>query len=307
MASYRIWLQAFRLHTLPLAFASIGMGNFLAASSGHFSLGILILTIFTAVNLQILSNLANDFGDTRHGADNERRVGPKRAVQSGNLSIFKIKKGIIIFVGLSLISGLGLLSLSASKIGYEATAVLLIIGLLSIAAAIAYTATKSPYGYSGLGDLSVLLFFGIVGVGGSYFLQVGTLGGAIIFPALAVGLLCTGVLNINNMRDIESDAEAGKRTVALRLGHAKAKLYHWSLLLGAMICILIYSLESFRFHYQYWFLLPSLLFITNGWSVYNSREPIQLNPFLKQLAFSTLIFSLMYGLGIILPNIIEGE
>lgn len=295
-----IWLQAFRLHTLPLAVASIGLGNFLAYGAGYFHPVIALLTFLTAICLQILSNLANDYGDTKHGADTEDRVGPKRVVQSGLLSPGHIKQGILFFSLLSLVSGCLLLILSIKNIGFFGAMALFVLGLVAIAAAIAYTATKSPYGYKGFGDISVFTFFGVLGVYGSFFLQAGTYPVPVLLPAVAMGLLSAGVLNINNIRDIEGDMRARKITVANQLGLANAKLYHWSLLLSAIVLLSVYMLCIMRSGYQLLFLIPAVLFIINGIGVSRSTVPQQINPYLKQLVISILIFTLSYGLGLIL-------
>ncbi|MGZ5303696.1 MAG: 1,4-dihydroxy-2-naphthoate octaprenyltransferase, partial [Bacteroidia bacterium] len=213
-----VWLQAFRLHTLPLAVAAIALGNFVAYDDKKFSLLIAGLTFVTAVCLQILSNLANDYGDAKNGADNPERLGPKRMVQSGMISVEQIKIGIIVFMLLSLISGCTLLIISTKNIGYTGAMGLFLLGILAIAAAIAYTATKRPYGYRALGDVSVFIFFGLLAVAGSYYLQTGNLTPSLLLPAAGMGLLSTGVLNINNIRDLEADERANKRTIALHLG-----------------------------------------------------------------------------------------
>ena len=305
-----IWLQAFRLHTLPLAIACIGLGQFVAFSEAGFeanstSILILILNLLTAICLQILSNLANDWGDFVNGADNEKRVGPKRVVQSGLISQKGIRGGVMVFVALSFLSGISLLLAAIPRIGYEAAMVLLLIGLIAIAAAIAYTATKRPYGYVGLGDLSVLIFFGLAAVGGSYFLQTGSYNQHIVILAFAEGLLCAGVLNVNNIRDIESDTAAGKMTLAMRLGLRSAKRYHWFLLLGGLGLFVVYGVLLFTEIYQYAFLLPGIGFLINGYGVGKSHEPAEINPYLKQLVISILLFSLLFGFGLVLPKILS--
>jgi 1,4-dihydroxy-2-naphthoate octaprenyltransferase len=295
-----VWLQAFRLHTLPLALAGIALGNFIAYSAGLFHPGIAALTLMTAICLQILSNLANDYGDTRHGADSEERSGPARMVQSGHISSRQIKGGILVFILLSLACGCFLLFLSLKNIGVKGAMSLFLLGLASIAAAIAYTASKKPYGYRGLGDLSVFIFFGLVAVYGSFFLQTGNWEGAILLPATGMGLLCAAVLNVNNVRDIEADARANKRTIAVQLGLNKAKIYHWSLLLSGIACFIVYIFEVYQNALQFLFLLPLLLFIWNGYGVWKSKTPQQINPYLKQLVLSIFFFTICFGLALTL-------
>lgn len=295
-----VWLQAFRLHTLPLAVAAIAMGNFVAYDDKKFSILIAALTFVTAICLQILSNLANDYGDAKHGADNPERQGPKRMVQSGMISAQQIKFGIVIFLLLSLLSGCTLLILSIDNIGYTGAMGLFLLGILAIAAAIAYTATKKPYGYRALGDFSVFIFFGLVAVAGSYYLQTGFLKPDLLLPAAGMGLLSTGVLNINNIRDIEADSRANKRTIALHLGLGKAKFYHWVLMIAGFFCFAVYMHLHVKSFYQYFFLIPGILLIINAFGVQKSQQPHEINPYLKQLVISTLIFTVSFGLGLVL-------
>jgi 1,4-dihydroxy-2-naphthoate octaprenyltransferase len=198
------WVSAFRLRTLPLALSSIMMGGFLAASVNAFQWDIFLLCISTTIFLQVLSNLANDYGDSIHGADSVDRKGPSRAVQSGKISANQMKTGIIVFVLLSLISGVSLLFV-AFGLNWNAILFFLGLGILSILAAIAYTVGKRPYGYAGLGDISVFIFFGLIGVLGSLYLFIHELKWEYILPAISCGVFAVGVLNINNIRDIESD------------------------------------------------------------------------------------------------------
>ncbi len=283
------------------------MGNFVAYDDEKFNVLIAALTILTAVSLQILSNLANDYGDAKHGADNPERLGPKRMVQSGMISGDEIKTGIVIFMLLSLLSGCTLLILSINNIGYTGAMGLFLLGILAIAAAIAYTATKKPYGYRALGDASVFIFFGLLAVAGSYYLQAGALKPSLLLPAMGMGLLSTAVLNINNIRDLEADERANKRTVALHLGIRNAKLYHWFLLLGGFLSFLYYLYLHHTSAVQYLFLIPGILFIFNGFGVQKSHQPHQINPYLKQLVISTLIFTLSFGLGLCFDNYTENK
>jgi 1,4-dihydroxy-2-naphthoate polyprenyltransferase len=295
-----VWLRAFRLHTLPLALACIALGNFLAYASGIFHPVIAVLTFVTAICLQILSNLANDYGDTRHGADNQDRTGPKRMVQSGMITTDQIKMGILVFMMLSLLCGVFLLVLSIENIGYKGAMALFVLGLLSIAAAIGYTASRKPYGYRGLGDFSVFVFFGIIGVYGSYFLQTGEWPALLLLPAISMGLLCTAVLNVNNIRDIEADEQAKKRTIPVRIGLNNAKVYHWFLLLIPIVFFTAYMSNHLSGNWQYLFMIPAILFVINGYGVSKSNKPVDINPYLKQLVISILIFTVVYGLSFVI-------
>src|SRR5688572_11573408 len=236
----RIWLQAFRLRTLPLALSCIAMGGFLAASANAFQWDIFFLCILTTIFLQILSNLANDYGDTIHGADSADRKGPSRAVQSGAISPRQMRNAVVIFVLLSLVAGISLLIVSFG-INWKSILFFLCLGLLSILAAIAYTVGKKPYGYIGLGDFSVLIFFGLVGVMGSYYLFTKQITWYEILPALSCGFFSIAVLNINNIRDIDSDRKAGKFSIPVRIGRDRAIVYHWFLLISGWICALLYT------------------------------------------------------------------
>ncbi len=242
LMAVKSWIEAFRLRTLPLALASVGLGSFVAASNGHHRIQITLLTLLTATLLQILSNLANDYGDYMNGADTSDRIGPRRAVASGDISPRQMKVAIIIFVILCLISGLSLLymafygRLNLRMLGF------FILGLLSIGAAIKYTAGKNPYGYRGLGDISVFLFFGPVAVAGTYFLHAGNFLPQVMLPAFAFGLLSTAVLNVNNLRDYTSDRDTGKRTLVVQMGPVKGLQYHRLLVVLAWICLLAYTI-----------------------------------------------------------------
>jgi 1,4-dihydroxy-2-naphthoate octaprenyltransferase len=289
------WIQAFRLRTLPLALSSVGMGAFLAAAQGALRWNVLGLCCLTTVLLQILSNLANDYGDYVHGADHALRTGPRRTVQSGLIHPASMRKMIRVFTGLSLVSGLALLWVAFKTDVYN-WLVFLSLGLLSIAAAITYTAGRRPYGYAGLGDVSVLIFFGFIGVGGSAYLFTLQFHEAMLWPALSCGLLATGVLNLNNLRDREADALAGKKTIPVRFGRRAGQFYHATLITGAMACAVVYVARQYVSAVQLLFLLTIPLFALNVRAVFVLEEA-RLDPWLRQLALSTLLFVLLFGAG----------
>jgi 1,4-dihydroxy-2-naphthoate octaprenyltransferase len=274
------------------------MGGFLASAAGAFRWSIFLLCILTTIFLQILSNLANDYGDSIHGADSADRKGPSRAVQSGAISAAQMKAAVIIFVLLSLASGISLLLVA---FGPDWNAILFFFGLgiLSILAAIAYTVGKKPYGYAGLGDLSVLVFFGLVGVMGSYYLFAKAINLLQILPALSCGFFSIAVLNINNIRDIESDRKAGKFSIPVRIGKDKATVYHWFLLICGLVAAVVYSILTFASGWQFLFLITLPLFLKIGAAV--QRKPShELDPYLKQMALSTLLFVILFGAGLLL-------
>lgn len=295
----KVWLEAFRLRTLPLSLSCILMGSFLAAASGRFRWDICILAVATTVLLQVLSNLANDYGDSIHGADSAEREGPSRAVQKGAISKAQMKKAIVLFALLAFLTGFGLLFL-AFRDHLVNLAIFLSIGIASIFAAINYTAGKKPYGYKGLGDLAVFVFFGIVGVGGTYFLQTAELDFLILLPAATCGLFATGVLNINNIRDIESDKLAGKISIPVRLGRDKAVVYHYALLTVGYGLSVLFILFNYTHLYQWLFLVTIPMFIINARAVKNHTTASQIDPFLKQLSISTLLFVIVFGVGLLL-------
>jgi 1,4-dihydroxy-2-naphthoate polyprenyltransferase len=283
------WVAAARPRTLPLALASIGMGSFLAASIRQFDWQICVWCCLTTIFLQILSNLANDYGDSIHGADSKDREGPQRAVQAGLISSRQMLYGIVGFGLLSLFSGLLLLSRALDGATRQTFYFFLGLGLLSILAAITYTA--------GLGDLSVIIFFGWVGVLGTFYLYTRQFDWKLLLPASSCGLFAAAVLNINNIRDIESDRRAGKRSVPVRLGRQKAVVYHWLLLGLGMVCALTYVFADFRNGYQFLFLISFPLLIANGLAVSRKQKPSELDPYLKKMALTTLLFVLSFGIG----------
>lgn len=291
--SLRIWFDAARPKTLPLALVSIFTGSALAFSSGHFSLPIALLALLTATLLQILSNLANDYGDAVKGTDNEKRLGPMRAIQSGEVSLADMKRAIVINIALTIVAGLALVFYALDSL--ESILAFIGLGVLAMMAAIAYTVGNKPYGYVGLGDLSVFLFFGLLGVSGTYFLHTGHIEWSLFLPSLGCGLMAVAVLNVNNMRDIENDAECGKRTVPVRLGQQRAKTYHFLLLTGAVLAFASYLLMQGK---PLWSSLPfllSLIMVTkHGRAVWISEKPAQIAPMLPVIVKCSLVTNLLF-------------
>ena len=294
------WISAFRPRTLPLALASILTGGFLAKAAGQFNGPVVALAAFTTILLQILSNLANDYGDSQNGADSVHRQGPLRAVQSGAITPAEMKRAMWGFGAAALVSGVALLLLALGLAGAGVLLVFFVLGLVAIWAAVNYTAGSNPYGYAGLGDVSVFLFFGLVGVCGTYFLQARNLPLAVLLPAAALGCFATAVLNVNNIRDITSDELAGKITVPVRLGPRHARRYHWLLLLLGVGGAVVYVALTYRSPWQWLFVLSLPLFAFNGYQVWARQESMQLDPLLKQMALSTLVFTVLFGLGQVL-------
>ena len=299
-SNIKAWISAFRLRTLPLALSVIFMGSLLAASQSSFRWSVLILAVTTTLFLQILSNLANDYGDTQNGADSADRIGPARAVQSGAITAEAMKKAMVVFGILSLISGISLIVVSLTDLDWWYSVGFLVLGLASIAAAVKYTAGDNPYGYRGLGDIYVFLFFGLVGVLGSYYLHANRFDPTIILPAASMGLLSTGVLNLNNMRDRISDEKAGKITIPVRLGFASAKIYHFALVVSALVAAAVYVALNFNGYWNLLYLLSFPLFIRHLAFVAECNDPQALDPELKKLALSTLLFCILLGTGMLL-------
>lgn len=294
------WLESLRPKTLPLAFAAIVVGTVLAWWQGYFDPLVAALALITAGLLQILSNLANDYGDAIKGSDKPDRIGPLRGMQKGAISLGQMKRALLIVIVLSCISGLGLVSAAtqtmADFVGFLA------LGGLSIIAAITYTVGKRPYGYQGLGDISVLTFFGWISVMGSWYLQAHTLIPAIFLPATACGLLATAVLNINNLRDIDSDRENGKHTLVVRLGPVNARRYHAGLLAGALLCFVLFNLISLHSLWGWLFLLAAPLLFKQARYVLRERDPRAMPPMLERTVKGALLTNLLFVLGIILSK-----
>jgi len=301
---FSIWVNAARPRTLPLALACVIMGNGLALAADSFNSVVAFFTVLTAVLLQILSNLANDYGDSLHGADHIERKGPKRAVQSGQVTAVQMKQAIMITSVVAMICGLLLLWFAFGRSAFSLTVIFILLGAAAIGAAITYTAGKMPYGYAGLGDIAVLTFFGWVGVVGSYFVQTSLISWPILLPATACGLLAVAVLNVNNIRDMESDRVAGKNSIPVRLGLRQARIYHWTLLTLAIVLTVAFCLLNSPSPWQYLFLLAAPMLIRNGLAIGRATDLPALNPWLKQLSMASLVFVTLFSVGQILPIIL---
>lgn len=292
------WLHAFRLRTLPLAMSSIITGSALAAFHHAFRWPVFVLALVTAILLQVLSNLANDLGDHLHGTDNEVRVGPRRAVQSGAIGTAAMERAMWICGLMAFISGIALIVIALGLSG--TTLVFLLTGLLAIGAAVKYTFGSKPYGYAGFGDISVLIFFGIVGVVGTYHLHAGSFTPSTLLPAFGIGLLSTAMLNLNNMRDIHGDASSGKRTMVVRMGAARAKGYHAALVLTGFACLVLFTAAHFLTWWQYLFIITFIALDRHLRFVLKNTEPYALDAHMKILALTTLVTALLFSLGLVL-------
>ncbi|WP_462318167.1 1,4-dihydroxy-2-naphthoate polyprenyltransferase [Marinilabilia sp.] len=297
MSNFKAWIISLRLRTLPLALSTIFMGSFLAVGENAFRMDVLIMAALTTLFLQILSNLANDYGDAMSGADNDDRQGPKRMIQSGIISLRQMKRAVVITSFLALFSGLTLIYISFRE-DYLYAFLFFLLGMAAIMAAIRYTVGKNPYGYRGFGDLYVFIFFGLLGVGGTFFLHAGFWEWPILLPATAIGLFSTGVLNLNNIRDIESDEKSGKNTIPVILGRKKAAIYHLSLLILGWTAMLLWLL-TFETRSGGWLTLVSLpVYAKSALAVFRFNAPSgRLDPELRNLSLGTLLFVILYGVG----------
>ncbi len=293
------WLSAFRLRTLPLSLSCAILGGTIAAYRGEHSWSISLLCLLTIALLQILSNLANDLGDSVAGTDNDQRLGPTRAVQSGSISPKAMQNAVILFSVLSLSSGIALLFVSFKNISSVFIG-FLILGIIAIAAAIKYTIGKSAFGYKGLGDVFVFLFFGIVGVCGVVFLHTKSWHWDVLLPASSLGLLCTSVLNLNNMRDQENDSAHGKRTLVVKIGTANAKTYHHLLIGFGIILTIVFTIINWHSSYQLIFLVTLPVYLKNLKVVRTETDYKKLDPELKKVAIGTFVFSVCLGLGLLI-------
>jgi 1,4-dihydroxy-2-naphthoate octaprenyltransferase len=293
------WIEAARVRTLPLSVSGIIVGSFYAMSQGMFNWNIVIFALLTTLGLQILSNFANDYGDGVKGTDNEDRVGPKRTIQSGLITPQAMKKAMVITSLITLTFALLLIYFAFKESYLLYSFIFLILGILAIASAIRYTVGKGAYGYRGFGDLFVFIFFGLVSAFGVYFMFSKTIDWLLLLPATAIGFLSVGVLNLNNMRDEESDRKSGKNTIVVKMGGAAAKKYHFFLVISAMLLVLLFAfLNDFHFD-QYIFVVAYFPLIGHLITVYKNKTPELLDPELKKLAISTFLLSVLLALCLI--------
>ncbi|MGL4632242.1 MAG: 1,4-dihydroxy-2-naphthoate octaprenyltransferase [Leadbetterella sp.] len=290
MPSFKDWVSAARLRTLPLSLSGVIVSSCFAHMQDKFSWSVCIWVFLTTLFLQVLSNYANDYGDTQNGADSDLRVGPLRAVQSGVISQKQMKSAVYLMGTISFFSGIILLYISFGSFTSPYFIGFIGLGILAIIAAYTYTAGSKPYGYIGLGDVSVFVFFGLVSVCGSYFLYSKELSFHLVLLAASIGMLATGVLNLNNIRDLDSDSLAGKITIPVKLGKKYAVVYQCMLLIISFLLIFYYNFLQNKYS---WHLF--CIFIIVLWNVLlvKFKNPDGL---LKVLALSTLAISLLIGL-----------
>lgn len=297
----KAWLNAARLRTLPLSVSGIIVGSGLAAVLGKWDGRIFALAVLTTIGFQVISNLANDLGDSQKGTDNENRVGPKRTIQAGLISQKDMKRGIYITTFIAILSAISLIYISAENLSSQALFIYLVLAGLCVLAAITYTVGKNAYGYRGLGDLMVFIFFGLVSVMGVFQLYGLGFEWLVLFPSVTIGLWSTAVLNLNNLRDIENDRKSKKNTLIVQLGFKKGKIYHAFLIIGgaltwwSTVYLLAITTDNL---FLFLALIPSVLLFIHLKKVFLTSVPASLDPELKKVALLTFFSAVLFALAL---------
>ena len=297
MKNISIWISSMRLRTLPLSISGIILASCFAAYNGFFDWKVCVLAILTTLSFQILSNFANDYGDGVKGTDNNDRIGPERAIQSGKISpeeMFNaIKINVLISIGLAFF-----LVFSAFGVKhFFLTIIFFVLGIACIIAAIRYTVGKNAYGYNGLGDLFVFLFFGLISVIGCYVLYAKTIDHVVFLPACTIGLLSAAVLNLNNMRDIVSDEKSQKITLAVKLGINKSKRYHIMLIVLSIVLSGLFGILYYTSPYNLFFIVTYIPLALHIKTVVKNTDSKLLDPELKKVALTTVALAVLMGIG----------
>ena len=299
MAKFKTWIKAARPRTVLLSFSGVLLGGFLAIAKvpepveGPTPWLTIIFSALTAILLQVLSNLANDYGDFKRGTDGAKRVGPRREMQSGSITEKEMRKGVAFIGAFCLLFG-GILIFAIAQLTWQELAVFAALGIAAVLAALFYTLGKRPYGYRGLGDLYCFLFFGWAAVAGTFYLATKSLDFSVLLLASAMGFLSNAVLNINNMRDYENDRASGKNSLVVKLGLKKAFVYHCLLIGGAFVCLTVYLVLKHAPVYSYMFVWLFLLFFKDLKAI-KKTKPEQLDPFLGRQVRNTFLLVLVYG------------
>ncbi|WP_294083291.1 1,4-dihydroxy-2-naphthoate octaprenyltransferase [Proteiniphilum sp. UBA5384] len=295
MSTVKNWISAFRLRTLFLGIATVVLGSGLALHEGSFSMATFGFTLLLAVSIQILANLSNDLGDFQKGTDTTgRREGPARTLQSGKISAREMKKAIASFSIICMVTGVILVMSTVAYITRLSAILLIVIGGISILAALFYTLGKYAYGYKGWGDLLAFIFFGPVPVIGTYFLHTHSFGFQSVLPSIGIGIISTMILNINNMRDIENDKASEKTTLAVKLGIHRAKIYHAGLTITSFLCFLGYNiLYEPAPWYRYLYMLVYLFLFRILVDVYKKNGQA-LDPYLKLTSLSGFLLAITF-------------
>lgn len=296
MKKLSYYIKSMRLRSLPLSLAGVALGIMLAAADYRISFKVALLVMLTTVCLQILSNISNELGDSLSGVDNAKRKGPKYSLVEGGLTVTEMKRFIVVMTVACALSGLLMLQASFGTLFQLEPICLIILGAAAIGGAIKYTLGSNPYGYRGVGDLSVFIFFGLVSVLGAYFVVAHTIPSMILLlPAVAIGCFSVGVLNVNNIRDVKSDAGI-RVTTPMRIGVKGARIYHTALIAGGWICLVAFNLLRFPDPWHWLFFLTLPLFAVHLYFIW-TREDKALDPMLPMLVMSTFALSVLMGLG----------
>jgi 1,4-dihydroxy-2-naphthoate octaprenyltransferase len=293
LSEFQIWMLAARPKTLPAAAAGVITGTALVIHDGHFRFGPALAALLVALLLQVGSNLANDVYDYERGADAGERHGPLRVTQAQLLTPVQVKVGMWAVFGLSALLGLYLV--------FAAGWVVILIGLAAIFSAIAYTGGPFPLGYYGLGDIFVFVFFGVAAVAGTYFVQAGSVSAGAWWMSLPIGWLIVDILVVNNLRDIEADRVAGKRTLAVRLGEQGTRVQYVALLIASYLMLPALALSGVL----PWTSLLALLSLPLGWRtwlVVREQVGCSLNEALAGTGQTTLVYSLLFLMGMLLAS-----
>ncbi|WP_299547701.1 1,4-dihydroxy-2-naphthoate octaprenyltransferase [Seonamhaeicola sp.] len=297
MRHISVWISTMRLRTLPLSVSGIIIASCLAEYNGCFNWKIFVLAILTTLSLQILSNLANDYGDGIKGTDNNDRIGPERAIQTGKISPEDMFNAIKLNVLISIALALTLIFTAFGVHHFLLTLIFFVLGIISIVAAIRYTVGGNAYGYKGLGDVFVFVFFGLVSVCGCYVLYVKTIDHVTFLPACTIGLLSAAVLNLNNMRDKVSDEKSNKMTLAVKLGQKGVQRYHFALIILAIVLSGLFGILYYTSLYNLIFMVAYIPLILHLVKVDKTTDPKLLDPELKKLALTTVLLAILMGIG----------
>lgn len=297
MHNIKKWVIATRLETITLALSSTGLGSALAAFTGTFDWRIGVLAAWVASLLQIVCNLANDYGDFVRGADPINKVKPPSAIQTSLVTLAQVRRALPWLVGAAM--GCGTLLLHVAKLAYTGMVIFAFLGISAVVAAITYTMGSKPYGYRGWGDVAVFVFFGLVGVGGTFYLHTQQANSVWLLPAMSCGSLVVGVLNVNNIRDLSADAQAGKNTIPVRFGRKAALCYHWCLITVSVVSVLAFLLHYVHTFWPCTCLCTVPLLLRHGMMVSHQR-PAQLTEQLQGLVCIMLVFVVLLSVGLVL-------
>lgn len=289
-----------RLRTLLLSLAGVMCGAFVALEEGSFSWPVLVFLILTTASLQILSNMSNELGDFLSGTDGDGRLGPNYSLSEGQVNLRDYRRVIVLFGLLSVLFGSLLTYFVFGTLFSWPALSMLLLGAAAIWAAVRYTLGNKPYGYRGFGDIAVFVFFGLVAVMGGYFVMTRSFSQwTILLPGMAYGFFSVGVLNVNNIRDRETDV-ATRVTVPIKIGVSNAKIYHVVLIVSGWLCMLLFSFLAFPFsgwHFLYLLALP--LFVKHVRGVWRLSDS-QLDPMLPLLVVSSFVMSVLFGVGLMI-------